>query len=291
MISVRSSPARPSCVPVRPDPLVAALARVLVIAGSDSGGGAGIQADIKTITALGGYAATAITALTAQNTTGVHGVLPVPADFVRRQMAVVLDDIGADAIKTGMLADAAVVEAVAAELASRAHRPPVVIDPVLIAKSGARLLTEDAIAVLKRRLLPMAALITPNLPEAEALAGMEIPDLDAMRRAAAALLTLGVPAVLLKGGHLPGDTVFDLLATESGVEEFAAPRIVTRHTHGTGCTLASAVAVGLAQGMGLSTAVQRARAYVQAAIAAAPGFGAGHGPMNHAVTVYPARLG
>jgi hydroxymethylpyrimidine/phosphomethylpyrimidine kinase len=270
--------------------LTASLSRVLVVAGSDSGGGAGIQADIKTITALGAYAATAVTALTAQNTTGVHDVLPVPADFVRRQMVVVLDDIGADAVKTGMLADAAIVEAVGAELASRTQRLPLVVDPVLFAKSGDRLLTDDAIAVLKRRLLPMATVITPNLPEAEALAGVGIPDLDAMRRAAAALLTLGVPAILLKGGHLPGDTVVDLLATESGIEEFAAPRIVSRHTHGTGCTLASAVAAGLAQGMGLSASVQRARTYVRLAIAAAPGFGAGHGPMNHAVTVDPARL-
>ena len=262
---------------------------MLVVAGSDSGGGAGIQADIKTITALGGYAATAVTALTAQNTTGVHGVLPVPADFVRRQMAVVLDDIGADAVKTGMLSDAAIVEAVGAELTSRAQRLPLVVDPVLFAKSGDRLLAEDAIVAL-RRLLPMAVLITPNLPEAEVLASMAIPDLAAMRRAAAALLTLGVPAILLKGGHLPGDTVVDLLATESGIEEFAAPRIVSRHTHGTGCTLASAVAAGLAQGMGLSAAVQRARAYVRLAIAAAPGFGAGHGPMNHAVTIDTALL-
>jgi len=270
--------------------LTTALGRVLVVAGSDSGGGAGIQADIKTITALGAYAATAITALTAQDTTGVRGVLPVPADFVRRQMAVVLDDIGADAVKTGMLAYGAIVEAVAAELASRAQRPTLVVDPVLFAKSGDRLLTEDAIAALKRSLLPMATLITPNLPEAEALAGMAIPDLDAMRRAASALLTLGVPAVLLKGGHLPGDTVVDVLTTEAGIEEFTAPRIISRHTHGTGCTLASAVAAGLAQGMELHAAVKRARAYVRAAIAAAPGFGAGHGPMNHAVWVDFTRL-
>jgi hydroxymethylpyrimidine/phosphomethylpyrimidine kinase len=271
--------------------LTGSLSRVLVVAGSDSGGGAGIQADIKTITALGAYAATAVTALTAQNTTGVHGVLPVPAEFVRRQMAVVLDDIGADAVKTGMLADAAIVEAVGSELAFRARRLPLVVDPVLFAKSGDRLLTEDAIAALKRRLLLMATVITPNLPEAEALAGIAIPDLDAMRRAAAALLTLGVPAILLKGGHLPSDTIVDLLATESGIEEFAAPRIVSRHTHGTGCTLASAVAAGLAQGMGLSASVLRARAYVRLTIAAAPGFGAGHGPMNHAVTVDLTRLG
>jgi hydroxymethylpyrimidine/phosphomethylpyrimidine kinase len=200
-------------------------------------------------------------------------------------MAAVLDDIGADAIKTGMLGDAATVEAVADELAIRALGLPLVIDPVMLTTSGTRLLTEDAVAALKRRLLPMAALITPNLPEAEVLAGMPIADLPAVRHAAAALLTLGVPAVLLKGGHLPGETIVDVLATEAGIEEFAAPRVVSRHTHGTGCTLASAVAVGLAQGMGLSNAVRRAREYVRAAIAAAPGFGTGHGPMNHAVGI------
>jgi hydroxymethylpyrimidine/phosphomethylpyrimidine kinase len=257
--------------------------RVLVIAGSDSGGGAGIQADIKTITAFGAYAATAITALTAQNTLGVHAVHMVPPDFVARQIAVVLDDIGADVVKTGMLGDAATVEAICDTLTQHAEGVPVVVDPVMVATTGARLLAPDAVAMLRRRLLPMACLITPNLPEAEVLAGMEIPDVAAMHHAARALLTLGAPAVLLKGGHLPGEQVVDLLATLDGVEEFVAPRIATRHTHGTGCTLASAVAAGLAQGVGLRDAVVRARAYVWAAIAAAPGFGAGNGPLNHAV--------
>ncbi|MEO9190931.1 MAG: bifunctional hydroxymethylpyrimidine kinase/phosphomethylpyrimidine kinase, partial [Acetobacteraceae bacterium] len=233
--------------------------RVLVVAGSDSGGGAGIQADIKTITALGAYAATAITALTAQNTLGVHGVLPVPPDFVVWQMEAVLDDIGADAVKTGMLGDATSIERVCEILAARAGAIPVVVDPVMCATSGARLLPVEAVTVLKRRLLPMAALLTPNLPEAEALAGMAIGDRAAMGRAAMALLTLGANAVLLKGGHLPGDTVIDLLATEDGVEEFAAPRIASRHTHGTGCTLASGIAAGLAQGMELRAAIVRAR--------------------------------
>jgi hydroxymethylpyrimidine/phosphomethylpyrimidine kinase len=265
--------------------------RVLVIAGSDSGGGAGIQADVKTITALGAYAATAVTALTAQNTRGVQGVLPVPPDFLAWQIEAVLEDIGADAVKTGMLGDAATIERVCDTLAARAAGLKLVVDPVMVAKGGARLLAADAVAVLKRRLLPLATVLTPNLPEAEALAGMAIPDLRAMRRAAAVLLTLGVPTVLLKGGHLPGETVIDLLATVDGVEEFAAPRIASRHTHGTGCTLASALAAGLAQGLGMRESVVRARVYVRAAIASAPGFGAGHGPLNHAVTVDLGLLG
>ena len=261
--------------------------RVLVIAGSDSGGGAGIQADIKTITAFGAYAATAVTALTAQDTLGVHAVHMVPPDFVGRQIAVVLDDIGADVLKTGMLGDAATIEVVCDTLARHARGIPLVVDPVMVASTGARLLSPGALAALKRSLLPMTHLITPNLLEAEALAGMSILDVAAMHHAAVAMLTLGVPAVLLKGGHLPGDQVVDLLATVDGIEEFSAPRIVSRHTHGTGCTLASGIAAALAQGLGLRDAVIRAREFVRAAIAAAPGFGAGHGPLNHTVTAAP----
>ena len=257
--------------------------RVLVIAGSDSGGGAGIQADIKTITALGAYAATAVTALTAQDTLAIHGIFPVPPAFVRLQAETALADLGADAIKTGMLGSAAVVEAVAGLLAERAPGVPLVVDPVMVAKGGARLLEEDAVSALKRSLLPLATLLMPNLPEAEALTGLAITSLDEMRHAAEALLTLGVPAVMLKGGHLPGPMVVDLLATVDGITLLERPRIATRHTHGTGCTLASAVAAGLAQGMALPEAVLRARAYVQAAIAGAPGFGKGHGPLNHVV--------
>lgn len=257
--------------------------RVLVIAGSDSGGGAGIQADIKTITVFSAYAATAITALTAQNTLGVAAVHVAPLDFVAKQIEVVMSDIGADVVKTGMLADAATMETVCDVLKRYAPGVPVVVDPVMVATSGARLLADDALSMLKRRLLPMACLITPNLPEAEALTGMTIPDVSTMRRAAIALLSLGTPAVLLKGGHLPGDQVVDLLATTDGVEEFVAPRIVSRNTHGTGCTLASGIAASLAQGLGLRDSVLRARDFVRAAIGAAPGFGAGHGPLNHAV--------
>lgn len=264
--------------------------RVLIVAGSDSGGGAGVQADIKTVTALGGYAATAITALTAQDTTGVHAVHPVPLDFLALQIRLSLDDIGADCVKTGMLADAPTIEAVCDALAERAPGLPLVADPVMVAKGGARLLAPEAVEVLKRRLLPIAAVVTPNLPEAEALSGMEIRDPAQMERAAEVMLTLGVPAVLLKGGHLPGGEVVDILATEDGAERFVSPRVETRHTHGTGCTLASAVATGLAQGMGLRDAVVRARAYVRAAILNAPGYGKGHGPLDHGVTVDPARL-
>jgi hydroxymethylpyrimidine/phosphomethylpyrimidine kinase len=264
--------------------------RVLVAAGSDSGGGAGIQADIKAVTALGGFAATAITALTAQNTLGVQGVVPVPPDFIRLQMRLVLEDIGADALKTGMLHDAPTIEAVCDEIEALAPGVPLVADPVMVAKGGHRLLQADAVEALTRRLLPLAAVFTPNLPEAEALAGVEVRDEAGMARAAERLLGLGARAVLLKGGHLEGDRVVDLLVTAAGTDRFEDARIETRHTHGTGCTLASAVAAGLAQGMALRDAVQRARVYVRAAIAAAPGYGAGHGPLDHGVTFEPERL-
>lgn len=257
------------------------LGRVLVVAGSDSGGGAGIQADIKAIMAMGGYACTAITALTAQDTLGVHGVLAVPPEFVALQISRVLADIGADAIKTGMLGDATMIEAVTEALASQKGLP-FVLDPVMVAKGGQSLMPADAVAALKRVLLPLASLITPNLPEAEVLCGAPIRSLSEMRHAADLLLTLGVPAVLLKGGHLPGDMVIDVLATASDEHlVLSAPRLPTRHTHGTGCTLASAIAAGLAQGMVLAAAVERAHVYVQAAIRSAPGLGAGHGPLDH----------
>jgi hydroxymethylpyrimidine/phosphomethylpyrimidine kinase len=258
------------------------IGRVLVIAGSDSGGGAGIQADIKAVMAMGGYAATAITALTAQNTLGVHGVHRVPVPFLRQQIAVVLEDIGADAIKTGMLGDAAVVAAVAAEIELRAAGVPLVVDPVMVAKGGAPLLAEAAVASLRQRLLPLATLITPNIPEAEVLLGQKLRD---MREAAVALLETGARSVLLKGGHAEGARVMDVLASADGVELFETERIDTRHTHGTGCTLASAIAAGLAQGMELVSAVRRARIYVQEAIRTAPGIGRGHGPLNHAAAI------
>ena len=253
--------------------------RVLIIAGSDSGGGAGAQADIKTVTRLGGYAATAITAITVQNTLGVSAVHPIPPEIVAAQGRAVLCDIGADAIKTGMLGSAAVVEITAALLDEA--RVPAVIDPVMVAKGGAALLDANAVATFKRLLIPRAALLTPNGPEAEALTGVAVTDLEGARRAAQALLAAGAAAVLIKGGHIPGPRVIDLLATPVGETLFENERIETRHTHGTGCTLASAIATGLAQGLPLTEAVAEGWAYVAEAIRQAPGLGQGHGPLNH----------
>lgn len=258
--------------------------RVLIVAGSDSGGGAGIQADIKTVTALGGYAATAITALTAQDTRDVHGVVGVDPAFIRKQMEVVLADIGADAIKLGMLHDKAVIEAVC-EVLEAVPDIPVVTDPVMVAKGGAKLLSEDAVDTLRRRLMPLSRIVTPNVPEAEVIADMSIAD-DAGRRAAAArILALGAGAALLKGGHMEGDTVVDMLCTAEGELLFEHPRLYTDQTHGTGCTLASAIATGIAQGLDLRESVQRATDYVHEAIRRAPGYGAGHGPLNHGHTI------
>ncbi len=259
--------------------------RVLIVAGSDSGGGAGIQADIKAVTAMNGFAATAITALTAQNTEGVHGVVGIDPAFIAQQIEVVLSDIGADALKTGMLHSAEVIQVVAAGIAKFAAGVPLVVDPVMVAKGGHRLLLTEAEAALRDTLLPMAALITPNLPEAEVLVGFPVRVEADMKRAAERLAMLGAGAVLMKGGHLEGDRVIDLLFHEGRFDRFEDGRIQSRSTHGTGCTLASAIAVGLAQKMALRDAVARARDYVRKAIETAPGFGRGHGPLNHAVTV------
>lgn len=253
--------------------------RVLIIAGSDSGGGAGIQADIKTVTALGGYAATAVTAITVQNTLGVTGVHPVPLDIIAAQARAVLSDIGADAIKTGMLASIETVELVAALIDEAGA--PVVIDPVMIAKGGASLLDARAVATVRALLIPRATLLTPNAPEAEVLTGLTCETTDDLRRAGEALLELGAQAVLMKGGHIPGARVIDRLITRQGETTLEGPRIETRHTHGTGCTLASACAAGIAAGLPLDQAVARAFAYVAEAIVRAPGFGAGHGPIDH----------
>jgi len=256
--------------------------RVLIVAGSDSGGGAGIQADIKTVTALNGYAATAITALTVQDTRTVYDIHEVPPAIVKQQIDVVLDDIGADAVKTGMLHRIDVMEVVTQALAAGASGVPLVVDPVMVAKGGASLLDEDTRTALQSQLISQAAVITPNVPEAEILSGMTIATPDDMAAAGARILELGTRAVLMKGGHLDGATVVDLLVTHAGVERFSSPRQDSRHTHGTGCTLASAIATGLAQGLALTSAVARARDYVQEAIRTAPGFGHGHGPLNHA---------
>lgn len=264
--------------------------RVLIVAGSDSGGGAGIQADIKAVTALGGFAMTAVTALTAQNTQGVHGIFGVETSFIAQQMRVVLDDLGADCLKTGMLHSVDVIETVVETLSDIGGDIPLVADPVMVAKGGARLLDEGAHGALVSLLIPRASVLTPNAPEAAALTGLTVDDEDGQRRAGERLLELGAAAALVKGGHIDGPDVVDFLVTPTETIRFADPRIDTRHTHGTGCTLASAMAAGLAQGMNLSDAVARARKYVRQAIAAAPGYGHGHGPIDHGVTFDPGRL-
>lgn len=263
--------------------------RVLIIAGSDSGGGAGIQADVKSVTALGGFAATAITALTAQNTLGVHDVFPVDTDFIQMQMRVVLDDIGADCLKTGMLHSADVIQAVCTVLENEAAGIPVVVDPVMVAKGGASLLDSDSVATLRDRLLPLSSVITPNIPEAEEILGApgSIAGVEDMKAAAEALKAMGPGAVLVKGGHMEGDALSDVLLDDDGFHIFETQRVDTAHTHGTGCTLASSIATGVAQGMALPEAVGRAQAYVVAAIKGAPGYGAGHGPVDHGHTVAP----
>jgi hydroxymethylpyrimidine/phosphomethylpyrimidine kinase len=253
--------------------------RVLAIGGSDSGGGAGIQADIKTIAILGGYAASAITAVTVQDTLGVHAIHPIPADIVIAQARAVLDDIGADAIKTGMLGSMAVVEALADLFAGALV--PIVIDPVMAATTGAALLEQDAVEALRTRLIPLAALLTPNAPEAARLTSLDVATTDDLRRAGETLLGMGAQAVLMKGGHVAGESVIDVLMTPSGETLFVSDRIATGHSHGTGCSLASACATGLAQGLDLKTAVERAHAYVAEAIRNAPGFGRGNGPIDH----------
>ncbi len=260
-----------------------AVGRVLVVAGSDSGGGAGIQGDIKTITALGGYAATAITALTAQNTHGVFGIHEVPPAFIIQQMRLVLEDIGADCIKTGMLHNAAVIHAVADVLADY-PQIPLVLDPVMVAKGGAPLLQHEALTALKERLIPRALLLTPNIPEAELLAQVSLQEMS-QENLAISLLRLGSQAVLLKGGHSDDIDIHDILSISQPAQTrvFTSSRLETRHTHGTGCALASAIATGIAQGFNLNDAVVRARAYVYEAIRTAPELGAGHGPLNHAV--------
>lgn len=269
-------------VPTPPKPDTAPKGRVLIIAGSDSGGGAGIQADIKAVTALGAYAMTAITAITVQNTLGVHDVFAIPLKTVTDQIACVAGDLGTDTVKTGMLGTIAMVEAVAEALDTHVRGAPRIIDPVMVAKGGHPLLEDRAVAAVRSLLVPGAALLTPNAPEAERLTDLSVDGINGQRRAAEKLLRAGARAVLVKGGHIPGARFTDLLATESGEHFFEAGRIDTTSTHGTGCTLASAIAALLARGMALPDAVEKAQAYVHEAIRTAPGFGAGHGPLNHA---------
>ena len=273
----------------RAEPQGRCYARVLSIAGSDSGGGAGIQADLKTFAALGCYGMTAITALTAQNTQGVRGIHAVPAAFLREQIKAVVEDIGVDAVKLGMLHAPEVVEVVAWAI-DHYKLPNVVLDPVMVATSGDRLIAEETVAGLVRELFPRASVITPNLDEAALLVGHAIDGVDALEPAARELLALGANAVLLKGGHLRGDEVVDLLAQREGAPlRLASQRIASRNLHGTGCTLSSAIAAHLALGADLPEAVRRARAYVIGAMAAATDVqvGHGHGPLNHGYSPVP----
>lgn len=259
----------------------ATLPRILIVAGSDSGGGAGIQADIKTVTMLGGYAMTAITALTAQNTMGVASIYDVPPDFIEQQMTLVLEDIGADAIKTGMLHRADIIHAIADTLERYALTIPLVVDPVMVAKGGASLLQDSATQALKERLIPLAQVLTPNIPEAEVLIGHRITTLSEMKLAAEQLLELGCKSVLLKGGHLEGETIYDVLLSHQDYHVFESTRIASTHTHGTGCTLASALTTLHARSGNLAAATEQARNYVRTAISTAPRLGHGHGPLNH----------
>lgn len=254
----------------------------LTIAGSDSGGGAGIQADLKTFSALGTYGASVITALTAQNTRAVTMVEPSSPAMIAAQIAAIFDDLAVRAVKLGMLGGPEAIVTVAQRLAGRSV--PIVLDPVMVAKSGDRLLPQDALDALRGALLPLATLLTPNLPEAADLLGEDAArDEDMMIRQGQALRAMGAQAVLMKGGHASGAECVDLLITDAGVLRLTAPRIDTRNTHGTGCTLSAAIAAGLAQGRALPEAVTRAHAYLQGAIKAADGLavGSGHGPVHH----------
>ncbi len=257
-------------------------AKILIIAGSDSGGGAGVQGDIKTVTALGGYAATAITALTAQNTLGVFGIHEIPDDFIAQQIELVLSDIGADAIKTGMLHRVGVIKTVADSLKKFQHIP-LIIDPVMVAKGGAALLELEAVEHLKNLLMPRAFLVTPNIPEAEILAVMKISDVAGMVTAAEKIMELGPKNVLVKGGHLDSEKIYNVLAGRDGVKIFEKRWRESRNTHGTGCALASAIATFTAQKYPLVKAVKKALDYVDKAIKTAPNIGKGHGPLNHMV--------
>jgi hydroxymethylpyrimidine/phosphomethylpyrimidine kinase len=253
---------------------------VLTIAGSDSGAGAGIQADLKTFAALGVYGVSVVTAITAQNTVGVRAVQEIDPEVIAAQLDAVAEDFSIAALKTGMLSSAAIVETVAAGLRRHALHP-LVVDPVMVAKSGDRLLRQDAVDTLRRRLLPLAYVVTPNIPEAEVLTGLTIRAHADRVAAGRAIMELGANAVVIKGGHSDEDPIVDLLVDREGVHEFRAARIATRSTHGTGCTFSSAIAAGLGRGEDLATAVGEARAYLSSALAQAPGLGHGHGPLNH----------
>jgi hydroxymethylpyrimidine/phosphomethylpyrimidine kinase len=258
----------------------------LTIAGSDSGGGAGIQADLKTFHQFGVYGTSVIAALTAQNTRGVRAVESVPEAMVAAQLTALAEDLTPHALKTGMLAEAALVRLVAKAIRENGWQP-LVVDPVMVASSGQRLLTTEAEDVIRESLVPLAALVTPNLDEAAVLTGRVVHDVPTMERAGETLVRFGAAAALVKGGHLGGDTLTDVLVTPDGIRHFTRTRIPTGSTHGTGCTLSAAIAAGLALGRPLETAVADGLDFVNRAIARAPGLGGGHGPLDHTVTAPP----
>ena len=256
--------------------------RVLIIAGSDSGGGAGIQADIKTVTSLGSYAMTAVTAVTAQNTMGVKEITPIPKKNVQKQITMILDDIGADAVKIGMLHNVSIIKCVH-HILKKYNLKNIVIDPVMVAKGGTKLINNNSITFLKKLLLPLAKLITPNIPEAEVLIGCSISNKEDMIEAAKKILNMGPKNVLLKGGHLKSKMIFDILIPQQGIKVFSKKKIKTKNTHGTGCTLSSALATCLSQKKNIYKSCKISLNYVNRAITYAPGYGKGFGPLNHLV--------
>ena len=257
--------------------------KVLIIAGSDSSGGAGIQADIKTVTALGSYAMTAVTAITCQNTKGVKAISAIPTKNLQKQITMVLDDIGANAVKIGMLHNASVIKCVH-RILKRYRIKNIVLDPVMIAKGGSRLVNNSSIKYLKKLLLPLCDVVTPNIPEAEALTGYSISNKEDMIKAAKKIINMGSKNVLLKGGHLKNKMIFDILVSKKDIKIFPKRKIKTRHTHGTGCTLSSALATCLSQKKNMYNSCKISLSYVDRAILTAPGYGKGFGPLNHLVS-------
>ena len=257
--------------------------KVLIVAGSDSSGGAGIQADIKTVTALGSYAMTALTAVTAQNTRGVKLITSIPIKNVQKQITMILDDIGANAIKIGMLHNASIIKCVC-KILKKYKLKNVVLDPVMIAKGGAQLINSNSINYLKKMLLPMCSVVTPNIPEAEVLTGYSILNKEDMIKAAKKIISMGAKNVLLKGGHLKNKMIFDILVSKNKIKVFPKRKIKTKNTHGTGCTLSSALATFLSQKKNLDISCKLSLKYVDRAIVSAPGYGKGFGPLNHLVS-------
>ena len=257
--------------------------KILIIAGSDSSGGAGIQADIKTVTALGSYAMTAITAVTAQNTKGVKKITPIPTKNVQKQITTILDDIGVDGVKIGMLHNASIIKCVYSIL-KKYKLKNIVLDPVMVAKGGTKLISNGSIKHLKKLLLPLSNLVTPNIPEAETLTGYSISNKEDMIKAAKKTLNMGSKNVLLKGGHLKSKMICDILATKKGIKVFSKRKIKTKNTHGTGCTLSSALATCLSQKKNIVKSCKISLGYVDKAIASAPRYGKGFGPLNHLVS-------